>query len=1131
MFNRSFGRVLGLAAVATALGCTHGVAQSAVDGALRGRVLDARGVPAEHVRLRLRAVDDTGSGVEADAASGVFFLLRLEPGEYVVEAESASAVGTARAVVELVPGGIADVTLRLGTAVQGAALERPRGLELLRAELTSLPSRSREWEALGELDPLAHDATPASADERGAANGDPSDAENARGAAAESAPAEGLSYDGLPATQNAQVVDGLTAMQNFRSGPRGSAQGGPSSGASFAEGAVRSLRVLPRTFSAQYGAAAGGVVAVVSRAGADRMHGSAFVLERESAWAAGNPFSVVTHYSNGAVTSAPAKPSGSMLNFGGAVGFPLWHAAKASGGARSRASAFVSVDAQLRDDHVISTPALASFYALTPTHTALLANRGVSAGAVNAALNFLDSLSGTTARRAYRVMPFMRVDFAPSGRDQATVAYIGHRFRSPAGAALGQASDAVVSRGTGSLGDSAIGIDAFTARWLHVFGARAANDARFQFARDLEYETPHAPLAQEPATGPGGFAPQVSIGPNGFAYGTPAGLGRFAYPDEQRVEVADAFELRAGLHLLRVGGSWSRVDDRLDTLTNGEGSFSYNSGTTGGHAGGLVDWITDFTFNANAYPNGGCPSIYAAIHVFCFHSFTQSFGPTQTEFVTHELAGFAEDSFRVRDDLVVTVGARYEYVLLPVPQRQNVVLDAAIAGLGGRIGGATAKFPEDRNNVGPRVAATWAPRWRGRREPLLTAHVGYGAFFGRVPGATVAAALNDTALPTSFTHIRITPQTITNCPQVTTGNQGFGYPCDYTSAPPAAVTQTTYAMVFARSFRAAAIQRATLSVERSFGKRAFVRAGYVTAMATQLPTSVDLNIAPSATVETFLLQGGDGRAGVRSGETFVVPMYGSRVVPQYGPVTAIVSNANATYHAATVEAEWRAGAFEVRGGYTFSRAIDYGPQQGARPGVNSQFDPFRDGYDKGLSSLQFPQRFTSSLIYTTVKKKNDALGRVLADWRVSAIATASSGAPYSYAIYGGSYLSGGLDTINGSGGATYLPTVGRNTLRLPPRGKVDARLARSFRVRDRWRLEAFAQVFNVLNTRNLSRVETRAFLVGTPATTGAPTPLVYQNAATVAAEGLNTPAFGTPLSSTSGLSRERQVEMGMHLTF
>jgi len=135
-------------------------------------------------------------------------------------------------------------------------------------------------------------------------------------------------------------------------------------------------------------------------------------------------------------------------------------------------------------------------------------------------------------------------------------------------------------------------------------------------------------------------------------------------------------------------------------------------------------------------------------------------------------------------------------------------------------------------------------------------------------------------------------------------------------------------------------------------------------------------------------------------------------------------------------------------------------------------------------------------------------------------------------------LSGGRETINGSGGATYLPTVGRNTLRLPPRGKVDLRLGRDVKVGRRFELNTFAEAFNLLNSQNISGVETRAFLVGTAATignptpTGGPTPLIFQDAAAIAAEGLTTTMpFGTPNSSTTGTSRERQVELGVRLRF
>jgi hypothetical protein len=990
----------------------------------------------------------------------------------------------------------------------------------------TLPVDSLEWESVLRLDSAAHAAAvPVSSDGEGEAAA--AEARSGSGAAA-----GGLSYDGLAAVEDTETVDGLSAQQSFGAGPRGVGGGGAGLGpgiaaSSYAEGAVRSFRALPHDFSARFGGAAGGVLRVTTRGGEQegaRLHGSALAVSRSSVLAATNPFSVETHFQDGVVTSEAVKPAGELTELGGTVGAPLggrWVPQRW----RRRLWGFASAEAQLRDDTLVCTPAVASFFALTESQRALLGNRGVSAAAGSAALEYLDSLTGTLARQAYRVQGFGRVDAAATARDRVAVTYSSVRSDAPAGAALGQASDAVVARGRASVGDSVAHVDAVTAGWTHALARRWSNEVRGQASHELEFERPHAPLAQEPAISVGGYAPQVAIEPDGFAYGTPAALGRTAYPEEWRVQAADDLRWRAGRSTLSVGGDWSRVQDRIAGTTDLEGSFTYESGTAA-EPNGLVNWITDYTLNVNAYPNAGCTAAQgSAVHDFCFNSYTQSFGPGQTAFVMHDFAGFAEDELRARKDLQLTLGVRYDYTLLPLPQTPNFTLDEAIAGLGLAVGGATARFPEDRNNVGVRFGAAWSPGW-------ATVHVGYGVFYGRTPGATVRAALTETALTTATAKIRIRPATETQCPQVTTGSQGFGYPCAYTGEPPAAVLQTGSAMVFGERFRSPMVQRAALSVEREFGRRLSVRGSYAMALAVQLPQSVDLNIAATGTPVEYVLQGGDGYAGLHTGETFVVPLYTSRRIAQYGPVTELVSNANATYHAGTVEARWRGpGRLEVRGSYTFSRAIDYGPQGSATPAVNGQFDPYRDGYDKGLSSQNVPQRFAGETEYTVRVQRGGALHRALDGWRVAAIGTAESGAPYSYEVYGGPYLSGGRESMNGAGGAVYLPTVGRNTLRLAARGKVDARLGREFRLGQRLRMNGFAEAFNLLNSVAVSRVETRAFLIGTPPEPGEPVPLVFQDAAAIASEGLGTLPFGTPTSSTTGASRERQVELGVRVQF
>ena len=125
-------------------------------------------------------------------------------------------------------------------------------------------------------------------------------------------------------------------------------------------------------------------------------------------------------------------------------------------------------------------------------------------------------------------------------------------------------------------------------------------------------------------------------------------MTRAALPDERRIGLADTLTYARGKHVLAIGGSVALLHDDTATATNAAGTFRYDSGNTGGRAGGLVDFITDYTFNVNVIPNGGCPAISAATHLFCFRSFSQSFGQTAVSFSTSEWAGFVEETWRPR---------------------------------------------------------------------------------------------------------------------------------------------------------------------------------------------------------------------------------------------------------------------------------------------------------------------------------------------------------------------------------------------------------------------------------------------------------------------------------------------------
>ena len=1095
------------------------LAQGPTSGAIHGQVVDITGVAVADAQIDVEETATHHHQALTSDANGQFDVLALPPGFYRLIV-STVGLSPAETQLEVKLGSSSQVTTRLAlphvsaevtvTATTEESATAASTEVISTPELSSLPLDGRRWQAFALLTPQGNAAT---------------------------AELDLLSFSGLAPTANSTRIDGVDDDQSYSGVPRGNGQdsgpevedeieGGSSPRAAqrgysagegagrhpgmaytFSEAAVREFRVTGQNDSALYGHAAGGVITTVSRSGSDDRHGSLFYLLRSSAFAASDPFSIGTHFHDGVVTTGVVQPHDLRQQFGGTLG---------GAALPKRLFYFYAFDAQRRGFPGVSSPESATFYALTPMQVALLGTRGVTAAKTQAALNYLDSLTGVLNRRQDQTINFGKLDWQAREHDRFSLEY--NRARSTSNG--GGRSAAVVNRGLASFGNTDVRVDAVIGRWIHTFSDHTSNEVRAQYGRDLHLERAQLPLAQEPAISPGGFAPEVAIGPQGLIFGTPASASQGPSPEERRSQAAEVLTIVHKGHLLQLGGDISYVQDHVQALANLEGTFQYDSGITSGHAGGLVDWITDYTFSVNAYPNGGCPSINAPVHEFCFRSFSQSFGAQDTRFSTQEWAGFVQDDWRLRKGLSISAGLRYEYEFLPLPQHPNADLDRVFGATG-----ATSVFPEDRNNVGPRFGLAWQPF--GSTHSTLRA--GYGLYFGRLPGATIRSALAETALASTVTRIRILPTVETACPQVS--NQGFGYPCAFLGTSPTGVSSTTSAIVFDSHFRLPTSQQATLAVEREIASGTTIRASYLLNMTRQLPNSTDINIAPATGTTTFQLVGGGALPGVRNGDTFSIPLYTQRLDTAYGPVTDIVSNVNASYNALVIEATARSErSLQLHGSWTWSKAIDYGENGGAVPPTNGQFDPFDVRYDKALSSLNYPHKIVVSAILAPQAKPVERWRRtIVAGWILAPVLMASSGRPYSYNVFGGTRLAGGHESLNGSGGSVYLPTVGRNVLRLPEQVDLNLRVSREIPLRERARVRFTADIFNLPNHRNLSAVTERAFLAGTPV--HGITPLAFQDAATIAAEGLNTQPFGSPNGLSQGQARERQIQLGARIEF
>ena len=1096
-------------------------AQDSTTGALRGRVEDPTGAVVPGALIQLSATA-TGQQFSLRAGpGGAFSAIALTPGTYTAEVRASGfslrrvppfvvqlAAITDLHAVALVVGAAESITV---TATPEDTATAAQTDLLTSSQIDQLPLDGRRWQSFARLTP-------------------------------ESSPTDSaqdlLSFRALAPTQNSTRLDGLSSDQSYAAVPRGAGgSSGPevedegesntpgdhSSTRGYTAGsgpgrtpgmeytvplaAVREFRVTGQNDSALFGHAAGGTVTTISRSGTDNLHGRFFFIVRSSAFAAADPFAIATHYTDGVVTSAVVKPHDLREQFGGTLGGPIL---------RHRAFFFYALDLQRRGFPGVSSPQSATFFSLTPTQTALLGNRGVGAAQTRAALTYLDSLTGTVSRRHDQAVNFAKLDLVPRDRDR--LSFSGNRAHSSSPG--GGRTAPVVNRGLSSFGNIRVEIDAALARWTHTLNSNLSNDLRVGYSREQHRETAQTPLPQEPAISVGSLPPEVAIGPDGLIFGTPTAAAPGPSPDEHRTDLAELLTWNPRHHLLQIGAEFSLIHDHVHALTNTEGTFHYDSGTTGGYAGGLVDWITDYTFNVNSTPNGGCPSIYSRDHLFCFRSFTQSFGGYDEHFNTQDWAGFVQDDWRLGAALTLSAGIRYEYELLPLPQRPNADLDREFGTVA-----ATGIFPEDRNNAGPRLGLAVAP-FHSRATVL---RLGYGLYFGRLPGATVRTALENTALPSSVTRIRITPSVETSCPQV--ANQGFGYPCAFVATPPSGVVSTTTATVFDRHFRLPASQQGRVALEQTLPGGIWLSLAGLLSSTRQLPNSTDLNIAPTTQTRSFVLGGGSNLPGVNPGFSFSLPLYTARVDPAYGPVTDILSNANATYTAAVLQVERRTrGSLDLRASWTWSKSIDFGENPGAIPPTNGQYDPFDVRYDKGVSSLNVPHKVVVSAIWAPRPVRIVAWERALASgWSVSPIVIASSGHPYSYNVFGGTRLSGGHESLNGSGGSVYLPTVGRNVLRLPEQLQADLRVGRELAVHDSMRLRLTAEVFNLPNRRNLTAVSERAFLLGIPA--NGVYPLIFQDAPTIATEGINSIPFGQPTSSGQSQTRERQAQLGLRLDF
>jgi hypothetical protein len=1104
-------------------------AQSTTDGAISGTVTDSSGAAVPNASV---TVTNNGTNLAQSMStdeSGYFRAAKLQPASYTVSVEIAGFAGYRAEKVIVQVGSVTEISPRLNVKSAGDTV-------LVSAELPQVNTDSPEFAPL--VDQTAINNLPIN-------GGRWSDFALLTPAVVNDASGFGLlSFRGVSTLLNNNTIDGADNNQAFFSEERGRTRIGYSS----AKASVQEFQVNTSNYSSEYGRAAGAVINTVTKSGTNQFHGELYFYDRDNEWGATNPFTrLTTQTAPGVFTSAPYKPKDVRKIYGGGIGGPI---------VKDRLFFFFAGDRFDRNfpgTAVAGTPSAffaspvpdltpygGSCTALTtrgtnnPNQTAIKNSSSNGANVLTATLGACTLMSrlgkpdyasaaqtyndglggllgelGTVPRQGQATIFFPKVDWTINSKNHASFEVNRMRWISPAGIQTSSSN----TFGIASFGNDYVRETWGVAKLYTSLTSNLSNEARFQYGRDFEFEFAQPSSAYEQAnfatsplfpgySNPLGLSPDVFI-TNGFDMGVPTFLQRPAFPDERRTQFADTVSWTHGRHSLKFGVDYAHTHDLSENLRFQYGSFSYSN---------LANYLSDLNAVNTCRTSGGTA-------IPCYSSYQQAFGPLGFEFNTDDYAFFAEDSWRIRPRLTLSLGVRYEYEKLPDPILPNPGVPQ------------TQQLPSDKNNVGPRIGFAWDVFGDGK----TSVRGGYGIYYGRIINSTIYNALTNTGVQ---------------------GGQ-FSYFLTATSAgapslPQVLSTQPTSSSAlnisfFDPHFQAPSVQQTDLTVEREIARNTIVSVSYLGSFGRSLPDFVDTNAgAPTATINYTVAAGGPLPAGTYSTPLFatattttggVKTTVSPRPNPNFGAMSEIFSGISSNYNAFVVQLNRRmTNHLQLTSSYTWAHALDYGQNGSTFSDTNDLLSPSDIRAEYGNSIFDVRNRVVVSAVAESPWHVGGWLGYLTNDWLLAPIYSAQSGLPYSLVTSGTPTFATAPDSsgtvitynglgssINGSNGRKGIDVIGRNSFRMKRTINMDLRLSKKVRLGEHYSVELLGEAFNIFNHQNVTGVNNTGYIIGTATdpVTGAVNGTLSFNS-----------SFGRVTNSNSNFAYSpRQVQIGARLLF
>ncbi len=814
-------------------------------------------------------------------------------------------------------------------------------------------------------------------------------------------------------------------------------------------------------FGAEYGRNTGSVVNIITRSGTNEFHGSLYEFNRNSDFDARNYFNT-KFQSDGSFN--PQSPFNNN-NFGGSLGGPIL---------KDKLFFFLAYEGQretVGSDFALVVPSqaqLAEAQTLAVTTTV----PGAAVPSVNPALIKITNLFPTSDSNslAYSVRDLNngdnligKVDYRLNQNNSLSARY-----------AFGQSDQQFPLGSLGGYGSgsrlatfeqiSPTRVQVVSVNWLTTFSPTEINEVRFGYSRfrtsfNSADATPGNPNFIDPAalgldmgTGQVGL-PEIDFN------GDLENLGATAYSVprgrvSETFQILDNFTLTQGRNTFKFGGEFHRYDVQ-----------SYNDNLERG----LLDVNTCFSL-----PDGTCPALSADPIVNELANFyigniyaIGDIGNTQRFTFNNNLGFFAQDEIRVRPNLTITAGLRWEYIS-PLSEKHNLLSNFDASGTLVQVGSPTLPllYHRDLNNFGPRLGISWSPF---RNTVIRTA---YGIYYDYTPQNNLIANYTNSA------GVATNPvPSLANSPYFV-GAQDFNSAAWNGTATGPVFTPTIYPQsifVTDPGLRTPYVQSWNLNIQQEVNRALAFEIGYVGSKGTRLTRLYDAN------------QGRDPNINM--------PAY-----PQYAAVDVFSDSANSTYNGLQTTVRFQQfHGFSGFSTYTFSKSLD-----GASDGINFNFanaafpqDSTNLQAEKGPSTFDTRHRWTTAFNYAVpeIHHVPHALG---AGWQLNSVITVQSGRPINIITDAGGVNSNfvqrpdivpGVNPILPNWTPTtgylnpnafaypavtaadpygYFGNLGRDQIYGPGFWNYDLSTTKLFQIHERFQLQFRAEFFNIFNHPNFA---------------------------------------------------------------